>query len=112
MDGTMLKKRSHKKGVCIFLTIVAVIAIALFAAYKIFVTPSMVAMLSAYNSAKGLINSVEYISEDDELRTMAEIIAGKGKTEIELTAYSAPALSGTSADITVNSDGKKTISEI
>ena len=106
-----MKRKKLKKRLAVTGIILAAVFAALFAAYKIFMTPSRVVQLSLLNTGKELTGSFSYLTDDESVGIISRVLTAGGETKMNMKLEKAAVLAGTSAEIKINSDGKTTVSE-
>ncbi|MCH5212431.1 MAG: hypothetical protein J1G06_05410 [Oscillospiraceae bacterium] len=106
------KRKRRKKRIIIFGTIFIVLFAALFTVYKIIMTPSRVVQLSLLNTGKEFIKSFEYVTSDESIGIIKDVLADGGTTDMSLKLEKSPVLRGIDADVRCVNDGTTAISEI
>ena len=111
-DEGATRRKKRKKRLTVTSLVLIIIFAVLFTVYKIVITPSRVVQLSLLNTGLELVKSFEYVTGDESIGIIKDVLADGGTTDMTLMLEKSPVLSGVDADITCVNDGNKTISEI
>lgn len=103
--------RTFKRLLIIVVSVVAAAALASFVLYKIFVTPNRIVLLSMARTIGSAQKTMNFAG-DDEKELLGRIVANGGSVEMDAEFKDVPIIKTLSTSVSLNSNGKNTVTDI